>query len=87
MNLTIFETSSKVETELAGVFGNMFVWIHGTFHTNGNWDLVSVKDTATILLHIYLTVVLLKRDGTIIRIGTRISVFFQGGFCRGLLIP
>ena len=87
MNLATFETSSEVETELADVFGNRVVWIHGTFHTNCNWYPVSVKDTKTIMLHIDRTVVLIKREGTILRIGTKISVFFQGRFCRGLLRP
>ena len=61
VNLTTFETSSEVETELADVFGKRVVWIHETFHTNGNWYPVSVKDIATIMLHIDRTAVLLKR--------------------------
>ena len=87
VNLTTFETSSEVETELADVFGNRFVCIHKTFHTNGNWDPVSVKDTETSIMHINRTAVLLKREGTILCIGTNFSVFFQSGFCRGLMRP
>ena len=87
MNLSTFETSSEVETELADVFGNMVICIHKTFHTNGNWDLFSAKDTATIMLHKDCTAVLLKSEVTTVRIGTKLSVFFQGGFYRGLLRP
>ena len=76
MNLAKFETSSEVDTKIAGVFGNRALWIHETFCTNSNWDLVSVKDTATIILHIDGTFVLFKRGGTILHIGTKLSVFF-----------
>ena len=85
MNLTTFETSSEVEKVLAEIFVNRVIWIHETFNTNGNWDPVSVKDTVKIMLHIDFTAVLLKREGTIFRIGTKLSIFCQGGFCRGLL--
>ena len=77
MNPATFDASSEVKTEISDVFGNRVVWIYTTFHTNSNWDLVSVQDTATIMLHIDFTVVLLNREGTILCIGTKLSVFFQ----------
>ena len=87
MNTAPFETFLEVETELADAFGNRVVWIHKTFHTNGNWHPLYVKATATIMFHIDRTIVSLKKEGTILRIGTKLSVFFQDGFCRGLLRP
>ena len=87
VNLITFETSSEFETELADIFGNRVVWIHETFHTNSNWYPLYVKDTTTIMFHIYCTAVLLKKEGNILRIGTKFSVFCQVGLCRGLLRP
>ena len=83
MNLATFEISSEVETKLANVFGNRVVWIHKTFHTNGNWDPVSAEDTLAIMLHIDCTTVLLKVGDTVLCIGTKLFVFCQRWILQG----